>query len=119
MSCVFPTPKEIPYQVKQNVMNHVFPKKGSLIKRGFLIRIYSGYALFLWIIVLFSLLYIQKSSRLIYPVSSPTDNNIVSSSIITKQEPLLYTSIENQDLDTIEIALLETEALLIELETLI
>jgi hypothetical protein len=64
-------------------------------------------------------LYIQKPIKSISSVSSPVDNNVVSSSIISPQEPLLYTSVEIQDLDTIETALLETEAILTELETLI
>lgn len=112
MSCVFPTPKEIPYQIKQRVMNHVFPKQWSLIKRTSLIKTLSVYSLFVSVVALFSWYYIRQS----YSQSLINQPTIVSIQPTEVPKDLI---VSDQDLYDIEIALSEAEALLNELENII
>lgn len=111
MFYTFPTPKEVPHQVKQNVMNHVFPKQGSPLKRSFLIKAFSWYALFLWVVVLFSFVYLRPSSGTISESLVLSQNN--------QPEIPFHLVVSSQELDDIEVVLLETEELLYELENLI
>lgn len=140
MICIFPTPTEVPYKVKQKILNHVFPKKESLIKRSFLVRTLSTYSLFLGVVVLFSLLYLKDS--LFYSditldssgwnidpeiafieMNIPIDADIVDQNYIennlSKETIAQETIVSSQDLDVIEATLSETENILKELETLI
>lgn len=141
MSCVFPTPNEVPYQVKQRVMQYVFPKKRSLIKRASLIKTFSVYWLFMGIVIIFSLLYLKDY---LYFTEEPTDKvlvvdkEIASNKVNDLSEISIYQQnistedsmsseetnikeiiIKSEDIDNLEMTLLETEDLLNELEALI
>lgn len=125
MPYVFPTPSQVPYEVKQKVMNHVYPKKWSLIKRSLFVKAISGYSLFLGVVILFSRLYLKTYSN------SPSVEKFTNKEIasVPKDSSITYITentisndpilVKSQDLDNIELTLLETENLLSELETLI
>lgn len=120
MSYMFPAPPQVPYEVKQRVMNHVFPKKRSLIKRSLFVKAISGYSLFLSVVILFSRLYLKT------PSGSPSEEIPVNKEIASIQQPPISDNlvsqeivIQSKDLDDIELTLLEAENLLTELETLI
>lgn len=111
MKYSFPQPVNVPYEIKQKVMNHVFPKKGSLIKRSLLVKVVSWYSLFLWVVILFSFLYLHFKQVL--PVSQSdiqisVQQNLVSDVLVSSQE-----------INDIEKTLQETESLLAEIDALI
>ena len=107
MSCSFPLPQEVPTQVKQTVMNHVFPKRTSLLKRSLLIKV-SSFSLF-GILVLISWLYIKTS------LVSPT----FQVQQIDSDQNIQTLSVSSADLIAIENSIAETEKVLSELESLI
>ncbi|MDD3263202.1 MAG: hypothetical protein PHR61_05190 [Candidatus Absconditabacteria bacterium] len=113
-------------------MNKVFPKKGSLVKRASLVRIFSVSLSFLGIMVLFSFLYIKNyynspldgSSLHIDEKNIPIQEFIsseidVSQQIISSDYDSEEVVVKGEDLDDIEMLILETEDLLTELEFLI
>lgn len=121
MICNFPTPKEIPYEVRQKVMNNVFPKKWSLMKRASLVSIFSVSLSFLGIMVLFSFLYIKNNYNSLLGWSSlHIDEKATSSQIVSSEgQPIEDIVFKWEDLDNIELLISETENLLAELESLI
>lgn len=113
MSYLFPIPKEVPYQVKQRVMNHIFPKQWSVVKRSFLTKIYVWYSVFIWFIILFSIFYLNSKNIFLDDSLNWADNVQIS---LSEKELLPVSSQEIKNIDNI---ILETEILLAEIESLI
>lgn len=104
MKYSFPQPVHVPSEIKQTVMNHVFPQQKKLLKRASFVRIFSASFLFLGVLFLFSFLYFHSTS-------SSQDQ-----SVPTKQ---LLPSLSSQEIDNIETTLVQAEQILSELDALI
>ncbi len=123
----FPTPKEIPYEIKQHVMNKVFPKKWSLIKRASLVKIFSVSLSFLGIFLLFSFLYIKNHFNLSSSNTTLLEKKTDSSEKLSSKEVAYLDSsvyvqekdVQEKYLEEVDLAILEAEDLLAELESLI
>ncbi len=123
----FPTPKEIPHEIKQKVMNKVFPKKWSLIKRASLVKIFSVSLSFLGIFMLFSFLFIKNhfnlsSSNIILSEKKADSLEKISPKEVAYLDSSVYVQekdVQEKYLEEVDLAILEAEDLLAELESLI
>lgn len=123
----FPTPKEIPHEIKQKVMNKVFPKKWSLIKRASLVKIFSVSLSFLGIFMLFSFLFIKNhfnlsSSNIILSEKKADSLEKISPKEVVYLDSSVYVQekdVQEKYLEEVDLAILEAEDLLAELESLI